>query len=149
MGRTSSNPTPKPSPYSHNSPPPTPTAGWNNEKQKRRKKSQDEESDAIASMNSSNHNLLYSAGTVSSYQRKREHESDRFCIIVAEIGEETLELYQLVAHDLKTKSTVGWQNAVESLNAASAFIHHQESQSFLSECFNKIVSIMLDQQYVD
>ncbi|CCI44983.1 unnamed protein product [Albugo candida] len=124
MGRTSSNPTPKPSPYSHNSPPPTPTAGWNNEKQKRRKKSQDEESDAIASMNSSNHNLLYSA---------------------AEIGEETLELYQLVAHDLKTKSTVGWQNAVESLNAASAFIHHQESQSFLSECFNKIVSIMLDQ----
>nr|CCA20199.1 predicted protein putative [Albugo laibachii Nc14] len=124
MGRTPSNTTPKSSPYPHTSPPPTPTAGWSNEKQKRRKKSQDEESDAVVLMNSSNHNLMYSA---------------------ADIEEETLELYQLVAHDLKSKSTVGWQNAVESLNAASAFIEHQESQLFLRECLNKIVSIMLDQ----
>lgn len=65
-----------------------------------------------------------------------------------EMEEEELELFHVVQEDLRLKSTVGWQNAVKTLNSALAHIDRSESQLFLDYAFPKIVSIMLDQQYV-
>lgn len=67
---------------------------------------------------------------------------------VDEMEEEELELFQIVLEDLRVKSTVVWQNAVKTLNSALAHIDRPESQRFLDYAFPKIVSIMLDQQYV-
>lgn len=65
-----------------------------------------------------------------------------------EMEEEELELFQIVQEDLRLKSTVGWQNAVKSLNSALNHLERPESQLFLEFAFPRIVSIMLDQQYV-
>lgn len=63
-----------------------------------------------------------------------------------EMEEEELELFHIVQEDLRVKSTVGWQNAVKSLNSALNHIDRPESQLFLEYAFSKIISIMLDQQ---
>jgi hypothetical protein len=60
--------------------------------------------------------------------------------------DEEAELFHVVQEDLRLKSTVGWQNAVKSLTSAMNHIDRQESQMFLEYCFQKIISIMLDQQ---
>lgn len=62
--------------------------------------------------------------------------------------DEELELFHIVQDDLRLKSTVGWQNAVKSLTAALHHLERPESQLFLEYAFPRIVSIMLDQQYV-
>jgi hypothetical protein len=67
---------------------------------------------------------------------------------VDDMEEEELELFQIVLEDLRVKSTVVWQNAVKTLNSALVHIDRPESQRFLDYAFPKIVSIMLDQQYV-
>ncbi|KAG7389558.1 Ubiquitin carboxyl-terminal hydrolase 34 [Phytophthora pseudosyringae] len=59
--------------------------------------------------------------------------------------DEELELFHVVQEDLRQKSTVGWQNAVKVLNSAFQHMDRPESQAFLDDSFQKIVSIMLDQ----
>ena len=59
-----------------------------------------------------------------------------------------MELYRLVYEDLRTKSTVGWQNAVTAFETATAHPETPATVEFLQLCFRQIVSIMLDQQYV-
>ncbi|KAK1945476.1 putative ubiquitin carboxyl-terminal hydrolase FAF-X [Phytophthora citrophthora] len=59
--------------------------------------------------------------------------------------DDELELFHVVQEDLRLKSTVGWQNAVKVLNSAYQHLERPESQAFLDDAFQKIISIMLDQ----
>ncbi|KDO28586.1 hypothetical protein SPRG_06442 [Saprolegnia parasitica CBS 223.65] len=56
-----------------------------------------------------------------------------------------MELYRVVYEDLRTKSTVGWQNAVTAFETATAHPETPATIEFLQLCFRQIVSIMLDQ----
>lgn len=61
-------------------------------------------------------------------------------------GEVTpLELFQEVYEDLIEKSTVGWQNAVSSLEFALEYYETKEAQIFMDNCLHRIMGIMLDQ----
>ena len=62
------------------------------------------------------------------------------------ISAQNLALFRVVYDDLRNKSTVGWQNAVTSFDAAHAHLDREESFEFLQLCFRQIVGIMLDQQ---
>ncbi|RMX67424.1 hypothetical protein DD238_003305 [Peronospora effusa] len=64
------------------------------------------------------------------------------------MDDDEVELFHIVQEDLRLKSTVGWQNAVKVLNSAYQHLERSESQGFLDDAFSKIISIMLDQQYV-
>ncbi|KAJ0412664.1 hypothetical protein ATCC90586_002294 [Pythium insidiosum] len=62
-----------------------------------------------------------------------------------DMEDQDLELFRIVVEDLRVKSTVGWQNAVKTLNTALTHFERDESQRFLDQAFYKIVNIMLDQ----
>ncbi|CEG36029.1 ubiquitin carboxyl-terminal hydrolase partial [Plasmopara halstedii] len=78
-------------------------------------------------------------------QKRRKKSQESTSGQFGDMEEEELELFHVVRDDLRHKSTVGWQNAVKVLNAAYQHIDHPESQAFLDDSFQKIISIMLDQ----
>ncbi|EEY61201.1 ubiquitin-specific protease, putative [Phytophthora infestans T30-4] len=78
-------------------------------------------------------------------QKRRKKSQESTSGLATDMEEEELELFHVVQEDLRHKSTVGWQNAVKVLNSAYQHIDRPESQAFLDDAFQKIVSIMLDQ----
>ena len=81
-------------------------------------------------------------------QKRRKKSQESSAGHVDAMDDEQLELFHVVQEDLCHKSTVGWQNAVKVLNSAYQHLERPESQAFLDDAFSKIISIMLDQQYV-
>ncbi|KUF97820.1 ER membrane protein complex subunit 1 [Phytophthora nicotianae] len=78
-------------------------------------------------------------------QKRRKKSQESTSGHATDMEEEELELFHVVQEDLRHKSTVGWQNAVKVLNSAYQHIDRPESQAFLDDAFQKIISIMLDQ----
>ncbi|GLD98477.1 hypothetical protein PINS_up007174 [Pythium insidiosum] len=77
--------------------------------------------------------------------QKRRKKSQADASHIDDMEDEEIELFHLVVEDLRVKSTVGWQNAVKTLNSALTHFERDESQRFLEHAFYKIVNIMLDQ----
>lgn len=84
-------------------------------------------------------------GLVKDNQKRRKKSQESTTGHSGDMEEEELELFHVVQEDLRLKSTVGWQNAVKVLNLAYQHIERHESQSFLDDAFQKVISIMLDQ----
>jgi hypothetical protein len=80
----------------------------------------------------------------------KEHDKDKRRRIQDTSVEEShhSHLFRVIHEDLRTKSTVGWQNAVTSFENAYNHLDDANTQEFLQLCFRQIVGIMLDQQYV-
>ncbi|OQS02233.1 ubiquitin-specific protease [Thraustotheca clavata] len=72
-------------------------------------------------------------------------ESEKRRRIQEDLQPAQLELYRVVYEDLRSKSTVGWQNAVNSFETASVHLEAPATVEFLQLCFRQILSIMLDQ----
>ncbi|OQR84903.1 ubiquitin-specific protease [Achlya hypogyna] len=78
----------------------------------------------------------------------KEHEKDKRRRIQEQVDPlqaHDMDLFRLVYEDLRTKSTVGWQNAVNAFETASSHPDTGATVEFLNLCFRQIVSIMLDQ----